>query len=193
MSNKSPKSSKSTKPKLPRPEHKSKKEKSSLIGVLLGVATLIGVPAAVITFWPRVTVSVSDPVDQNQPFSSSVTIQNGLLPLDSVHPTIALGKVQIMRGGVPITAQATTPYKAVFGHNWPSRHMGMDDKTTFALNDLPMEFFNPEPEGLVSAQIAVVVNYELPIVPIEREKRFYLVARKQSNGNFYWYYDSNPN
>src|ERR1700730_17434633 len=125
-------------PKNPMPKPRDTPRLPSLVGAVLGLATLLSVPAAVVAFWPRVTVTPSDPVDPEQPFSSSVTIANSLLPLDSVYPSIVLGDVSFMRNGHPIHLDSQHPYGAVFGHDWPRRNMGIDDKTTFALNDLPL-------------------------------------------------------
>jgi hypothetical protein len=180
------------KPKSPKLKPRDTRQHPSIVGALLGLATLVGVPAAVVAFWPRVTVTASDPVDPTQPFSSSMTITNGLLPLDSVYPSIAVGDVGFMMNGKAIHIKSTNPYGAVLGHDWPQRDMGIDEKVTFALNDLPLPPFYADQKELIDAKIAVVVNYKLPIVHVKLQKRFYFFARRQTNGNFYWYSDSNP-
>lgn len=59
--------------------------------------------------------------------------------------------------------------------------MGLDSIVTIAINDL----FNFE--DIRGADIAIVVDYELPIVHIKREKLFPFVTHRQTDGNLHWY------
>ena len=161
-----------------------KKPRISIIGVLLGVATLLGAPAAVVTLLPRVTATISDPADPDLPFSSSVTITNtGYIPLDSVSPFMGLGQI----GGEhapPEDKNLHPNYHPYFRRaQWPIQNLGLDDKFTFAINDV----FDTASGRISYADIAVVIDYEIPVIHLKREKVFPMEAHKQRNGKFYWY------
>jgi hypothetical protein len=51
----------------------------------------------------------------------------------------------------------------------------------------------PHRSGVGSADIAIIVDYEIPLIHLTREKIFPLSAKRQSNGNFYWYARSPAN
>jgi hypothetical protein len=175
--------------KFPEPKKQQKKKLQSqprvsvVAAVVLGLATLIGVPAAIFAFWPRVTVSVSDPVDPKNPFSAAVTVTNtGLLPLDKVTPFFGLQQMDF--GGTAVQADPANKAYTLFGSTrWGSGFdLGLDDKYSFGLN----EIWGVQP-NLTTATVAIVVRYQLPIVHVHREKIFPLVAERQSNGQMYWY------
>jgi hypothetical protein len=158
------------------------------LGVLLAGATLIGGLVAVVTLLPRVTSSISDPVDPNNPFSSSVTITNsGYIPLASVEASIAVIVVK-GDGSVPtIDIYGLPHYKSRINNvQWRSHYLNVDDRFTIALNEIT----EWPREHLGKADIAIVIDYEIPIIHLPREKIFPIYARKQSNGNFYWYSNS---
>src|SRR5208282_5785535 len=74
-----------------RREEEQKKRTHFAIHPLAGFIALIGLAASVATFWPHPKATVAPPVDPNDPFSSSVTVENaGLLPLLSVRFVLAL-------------------------------------------------------------------------------------------------------
>jgi hypothetical protein len=163
----------------PIPTPSFRKRVVAVVGMLLA---LIALPAAVVMFLPRVTATVSDPVDPGDPFSSSVTVTNvGYLPLSSVRPFLTVG--QIGSGGA-IPDSGNFSYNSGFTRiDWPLRDLGLDDKFMFALNDL-LE----EPRGALNfADIAIRIDYEIPIIHWKKQKLFPFFARKQTNGNFYWY------
>jgi hypothetical protein len=179
------KTKKQPKPKKQRQKAEQKKSRFSPIALILGGATLIGVPAGVVAFWPRVTATVSDPVDSTNPFSAIVTIANtGYLPLVSVEPVFKLGKMTFGSPLHPTTIEgyAGEKYGRVKSTNWHSAYLGIDDKFTFGLN----EIWGKQPD-LLSADVAILVDYKIPIIHWRREKRFPLSAVRQTIGNFYWY------
>ena len=74
--------------------------------------------------------------------------------------------------------------------DWGKQNLGLDDKFTFAFNDI----WSPPKSILISAHMAVVVEYKIPFIPKwEREKTFPLSTKRQSNGNFYWFAHAPPN
>ena len=184
MSNRGPKI-----PKAPRKPKEAVKSKSriSVVAIVLASATLLGGLAAAVTFLPRLTPTVSDPSDADNPFSSSVTITNtGYLPLDSVEATVGIGDICPKDYPLPCPdAQFPDPVRdypsGMRRNEWGPHDMAMDDRFTFALNDV----YGSVPRY---ADIAVIVQYEIPWIHWKREKTFPLFTRKQTNGKLYWYW-----
>jgi hypothetical protein len=175
--------------KQQKPQQKAQKTETrvSPLAILLVLATLSGGAAAVVTFVPRVTVNASDPVNQDDPFSSSITITNtGYMPLVSVTPKMGLGGVVYSREANP----PAEPPDQKFDYStwlqrpeWGPHDMGLDDKITIALNEL----LNIQGAPIAWADIAVAVEYEIPIIHLKRQKVFHLTTKRQTNGHLYWY------
>jgi hypothetical protein len=145
-------------------------------------ATIVGGLAVLI---PRTTVSASDPVDPTDAFSSLVTITNsGFIPLLAVKSQIALQRISIRNGGL---VQGAPNYKTRLQFvEWTSHDLSLDDRFTFALNDI----YRICPQRVDAADIAVVVNYEVPLIHWKVERIYPLFARRQTNGQVYWYANS---
>jgi hypothetical protein len=188
MSNRAPKRSKGRKR---RQRAAGKQEGNFLLRAILGAATLVGGIAAVVTFFPRTSVTASEPVDVNNPFSSSITVTNsGWLPLNDVDASVAIRRIsniQVRTRGDPNFGTRLTSDQ-MKGHN-----LGVDDRFTFALNDLVFPPFQLPSKDLAEADIAIVIQYRIPILRIKQEKIFPFIVRRQSNGNFYWYAESPAN
>jgi hypothetical protein len=187
MSNKAPKL-----PKSKKPPKKAKKQRAGIspLAVLVTVATLIGGIAAAVAFYPRVTPTVSDPSDPNDPFSSSVTITNtGLMPLGSVSGFVGLNELHTQNSQGPtygVYGDPNQKYARFYGPNWKSHYLGLDDRFTFVLSDA----FGP---GYGEGNLAIIVDYEIPIIHMKREKIFPLISKKRSSGTFYWAFDTQAN
>jgi hypothetical protein len=166
------------------PESQNKKVKLPLFGAILAVGTLLGYVVLI----PRMTVVVSDPPDPNDPFSSSITVTNtGNLPLYSVSANLSIGTITFLNTqGNPITLKSEEVKTSYLVKDWPPHDLSLDDRFTVSLNDV----LSGNRGSLVSAQIAVVVKYKLPLIHIEMEKRFPVFSKRTSNGNFYWYADT---
>ncbi len=160
------------------------------IGALLGVATLIGVPGALLTVLPRISATVSDPTDTNDPFSSAVTVSNtGYIPLRSVVIDIAWSKITALNEyGNPVTLLGDIGTQHFRSLHWSPQNIGPDERFTESLNDV----FSTNRYSLLNAEIAIVVEYDLPIIHLHREKRFPFFAKRQRNGAFYWYAETLP-
>ena len=63
----------------------------------------------------------------------------------------------------------------------------MDERITITLADVCS--IGP-PVQLSAADLSIVVSYKPWILPLPREKIFRFIARKQTNGLFYWYSQS---
>jgi hypothetical protein len=136
-------------------------------------------------FLPRLTANVSDPVDPDNPFSASVTITNtGYVPLSSVKPWYGLKKMTFGNPATPTVFQSdgSKVYPKFDNAKWHSSDLGLDDKFTFGLNDIW-----GKPSGFLSADMAIVIEYRIPIIHWKREKVFPFTAERQTNGHFYWY------
>jgi hypothetical protein len=167
------------------------KRRISPLAMVLAAATLIGGVAALLALLPRVTVTASDPVNLDDPFSSSITITNtGYIPLYSLFPSVCLGAFELTRKPTLVTKRPEfhrADYEAHCMHlkEWEVRDLGLDDRKTIAINKL----FDIEYNGasMAWADIAIAVKYEVPVIHLKREKLFPLVATRQSNGRLYWY------
>lgn len=165
------------------------------IRAVSALVTLIGLAAAVVTFLPRITPSISDPTDALNPFSSSVTLVNsGALPLHDVTVRIAIRRICGSNVDCPEQTDHPDPnrYKSSaseFQHtSWTSHDLAIDDRFDVPLEDL----FNRSPREtkpvMKFADIAVVVDYRIPLFPFKREKIFPLYTRKQQSGSLAWYW-----
>jgi hypothetical protein len=171
--------------KVKASKNQNKKTRIPLFGSILAIATLLGYAILI----PRVTAVVSDPPDENDPFSSSITITNtGYIPLHSVTANFSVGTIKFLAPQGPLTVVGDEAKQVFSVSKWPPHDLGLDDRFTVSLNDP----FIGNRRALISAQIAVIVKYEWPLVHIHAEKRFPIFAKKASNGNFYWYADTLP-
>lgn len=162
------------------------KRRIPLVAMLLGSATLIGGISALVTLLPRVTATASDPPNPEDPFSSPITVSNtGYIPLESVQAMMSPGEIVGSLGnGHTLTLRGADGFKSrSFNPQWGKPNMSLDDRFSFPLN----AFWTASRTALISADIAVIVDYELPLIHWKREKVFPLRAKRQSNGNFYWY------
>ena len=178
--------------KLPKPKKPPKPKKlppqpspwKLAISVILGTATLVGGIAGVLAFVPRVTPTLSEPADPDDPFTASVTITNtGFIPVRAVIPGIGVRSIGF--SGKEVMGDPQGDLVPVHRADMKPRDLGLDERFTFALND----FFDPGKNNLSKADIAVIVDFE-PYTPFwhwRREKVFPMFARKQMNGKFYWY------
>ena len=147
---------------------------------IAAIVTIVSLIAAVVTLLPRVTVAISDPVDPEDPFSASVTITNtGFIPLDSVIQAVAIKQI----GGNATNPSHDVDYVPIRRGQWQPHDLGLDDKFTFALNDI----FDMKTRDFGYAHIAIWVDYRIPILYWKSTKKFPYEAHKQTNGHFYWY------
>ena len=179
----------SHKKKTPRRKDKGTPRPRPLLRAALwtlsSAVTLVGFVAALLTLLPRLSLFVSDPVDPTNPFSASFTIINsGYVPLYAVAPRICLGEIgfgnaQPSKRNWDYGVTCLPPLQ-----KWQMKEMAIDDRKTFAINEeLTLNGHFAE------ADIAVGVDYELPLPFIhwKRRKLFPLIAVRQTNGNYYWY------
>ena len=98
---------------------------------------------------------------------------------------MALGRVIPSNAGVGL--EGAPDYATRFNRiEWTPRTLDPDDKSTIALNQI----FHLCREGVASADVAIVVEYELPLIHLKVERLYPFAIKSQTNGNFYWYSDS---
>jgi hypothetical protein len=155
----------------------------SVFAWVLGPATILGGIAAILVFLPRVTVSASDPPDPANPMSAAFTITNtNFIPLRSVDAALGIGQI------MTLPAEPDPNFLPSFESRidmpgWKGHDLDMDERFTMTPSDL----FKLSPGALGGADIAIVVSYKPWILPWRREKVFRFIAKRQTNGQFYWY------
>jgi hypothetical protein len=173
---------------IPSTKAQKTRARTSLWAWLLGIATLIGALAAIMTFLPRPVVSVADPVDPENPYSSAFTITNGnFIPLTDV--SLGFFPILVNMGGVKLVGE---PNAFLTRPEWMNHYLGIDEKFTITLAEClgPTGYLKSPPQywrDLREADIKLVVKYKPWFIPIERQKEFRFTAHKQSNGKIYWY------
>jgi hypothetical protein len=71
-----------------------------LVEIGLAIATLIGAPAAVVAFWPRLTVTASGPFDESNAYSETFTVTNtGFLAFEDVNVGIGFCAIEMETRG----------------------------------------------------------------------------------------------
>lgn len=155
-----------------------------LIGIILGIATILGAAIAVLSLLPRPIVDPYGPVDPSNPFSASFTITNiSFIPLEDLNVSMGLGQVvtepaQINPNFVPnFMSRLARP-------EWANHRLSMDEKFTITIGDL---FSFGGEAKLSGADIAIVISYRPWIIPLRREKIFRFVTKRQTDGQLYWY------
>jgi hypothetical protein len=185
MLNKGPKLAKQKKP-TPKV---GKTKKLALMSWLLGVATLVGAPAAVLTFVPRPSVSVGDPVDPDNPFSSKFTVRNGNIPLTEV--SVEITPRIVGTNNTTVTGGSWTR------EEWTQHRLGMDETFDITPGDvfsigsdvsgnMPALRFPPD-VSLQKAEISIIIEYYPWFIPLQRSKTFRYETHRQTNGKLYWY------
>lgn len=166
---------------------------SSAWTIFGGVALLLGLAASVITFLPRMTVEVR-PIDPMEPHKTEITIANtGYVTLKNVKPTVGLCSLLIKdithlpefgcddKRGVRLLPAEDA---------WFPKQLNTDEKYTIRLDDLLDAFPTThigKPSDFQGADITVIVDYEVRIIPfIRREAEFRFFTRKEKDGKLLW-------
>jgi hypothetical protein len=152
---------KSRTPKEKEAQKRRGKSPFSLLSLFYVIATLIGCIASIVIFYPRITVTISDPVDLDEPFSSSVTITNsGYLPLRSVIPAFGLKEITFENRG-PVIGEGEYGAPLWRGDLWYPRDLAPNASFMFALNDAISTKGNPSRSNtalMKSANISIYVS-----------------------------------
>lgn len=179
---------------IPKPKAKEENPQGSLtkvvVGVVLGVATLVG---GLVVFIPRPTVSIAyQPVDPKNPYSAAFDVANGnIIPLWDTEARVWPGvitngtKSLIGEGGI------SDERGGILTPQWQHHDLYGDDKFTVTLSDISPAF-NPNSDPLKEADLAIIVDYRpFPLlIRWRRSRAFRFQAHLQTDGHWYWHSNS---
>jgi hypothetical protein len=178
-----------------------------LLGVILGICTLIGGAAAVVTFWPAVTVTTAGLFDPETSYSVSFVATNvGYVTLNDAEMAIGICSIENEKHDLWVTE--TWEYKercggipklAIANLKWMHHKLTHNDSMTATLSDtmtmLTEKYRAENPDiiaglktlsPLVSADVVVIVSYYPWVFPWKRRASFAFVAEKQPNDKILW-------
>jgi hypothetical protein len=155
-------------------------------GKVLGAFTIVGCLASLIFFWPRFTITQSEPVDPKDVFSAAFVLTNtGWTSLHHVRIEYAIARTTFDNGMGPIIGDPH--YKSrLWLTSWDEPVVGIDQQATITVEQL----FNGE--HVESCDMAIVVVYQPWVIPYDREGVFRFVAKRQTNHQLYWYAEPVP-
>lgn len=144
----------------------------------LGVGLL-----GVLSFLPRPSVSASEPVDIENPFSSAFTVTNGnIIPLSDVRIGVAPVRMPVNGGWLIGDELQENRLGFLFNTKWEHHTLRMDEQYSVTPSDI-FDLVGP----FQGADLAIVVQYKPWFLPISRSKAFRFQAHRQTNGRYYWY------
>jgi len=174
-----------------------------LRATILGVATLIGVAAAVIAFWPRMTVTPSGLFDESNAYSETFTVTNtGFLAFEDVQVEIGICTIETAKHDFevsPNNCQGGFVKIAIGGPPWWTSELRRDEPFSIVLSDglnVPTEKYRAAHPNTIAgfqmmselqaANVIVVVSFKPWPWPIATGRSFRFVAEEQSNGKIMW-------
>jgi hypothetical protein len=178
--------------KIPQGKQKPKKKIFSIRSVLKLIP--IGIIIALISFYPRISVTPSDIIDSSYPLSSSFTItNNNIVPIHNLN--IKMGLAKIVYGHAKSQSydeynkEFDIPRNVGFGTTftnpkWLNHRLSMDERLTISIED---QFKNIDKMPEIGAVIEIEVNFHPWFIPIKLEKFFRFATRKQPDDHIYWY------
>ena len=156
----------------------TKKRKIGAGSKSLAGCTIIGL---LIVFWPRPVVTPSAaPFDPQNALSIAFDMNNRsfLLPLSDV--TAALGVGQIGAGGTKPNPDFIPNFQSrIEKEEWSHHYLPMD--AGFTVNGT--SFFVG---SVIHADIAIIVDYKLPLLPFKFEKVFRFTTYRETDGKSRW-------
>ena len=126
-----------------------------LIAIVLGLATLIGVPAALIAFWPRLTVTASGLHNESNAYSETFMLTNvGFLPFENVRVAVELCSFKTAEDSMRVSGCATNDPSEIIGFTadgWNATEIRRDESLSVVLSDvLDSNGGRPSPSGIPS-------------------------------------------
>ena len=136
-----------------------------------------------LSFLPRPSVSASEPVDVENPFSSAFTVTNGsIFPLSDVRLGVAPVRMPVNGGWLVNDEVVESSLGFFFNSKWEHHTLRMDEQYAMTPSDI-FKLAGPF-EG---SDLAIVVRYKFWFFPISQSKAFRFQAHRQTNGRYYWY------
>src|SRR5271166_6664508 len=110
-----------------------------LIAIILGIATLIGVPAAVVAFWPRMTATPSGLFDESNAYSETFTVANtGFLALEDVQIGIGICTIETEKRDFtvsPNNCEGDFAHILIGAPSWETPELRRDEPFSIVLSD----------------------------------------------------------
>lgn len=171
--------------------------------ISLAIATLLGGPAAIVTFWPRMTVVPSGLSDESNPYSETFAVNNtGFLPLIDVR--IGIGfctfEAEVKELFLPQgSCDKNMQRFVVSAARWETNELKKDETfsitLTDALNVATQKYKDDNPylafslqmlPALKKADAVMIILYRPWLSPWQRRSEFRFVAEEQPNGKLIW-------
>lgn len=141
-------------------------------GVILGIA---------VTFYPRISVKPSDSLDPNNALKTPFIITNdSFMPISNVRYSCAIKDVKT-KDWPGVIGEPDYSSRLV-SSNLVAARMGIGESDSAIC---PLAGFNLHSD-IVSADIAVVVQYSVPVLPINLEKIVPFTTLRDSQGRLRW-------
>jgi hypothetical protein len=136
-----------------------------------------------LSFVPRPSVSASEPVDIENPFSSAFTVTNGnIFSLSDLRVGVAPVRIPLNGGWLVGDERLENRLGFLFNSKWEHHTLRMDEQYSVTPSDI-FDLVGP----FQGADLAIVVQYKLWFFPNSQWKAFRFQAHRQTNGRYYWY------
>jgi hypothetical protein len=153
-----------------------------------GALALLAIAGAIATFFPRLSVDLSGPLNPSNPFSLRATVTNaGFLQLRDIEPALSLCEIDLPNHSKILTAGACDETTTrLMPPVWRRHVLAIDDKYTIPIE----EFFNFTKSSVESGRIIISIRYRPWYFPFTRLAAFKFVARKREDGSLEWLHDT---
>lgn len=146
------------------------------MGTVVTIAGLILTAVGLIALRPQITVSPGEPLARSQPLMASFRITNsGLLTIHGVKVIIYIHHLEVPP---TLTMEKATSRS----QGWEAGILERGETETILWNFAHLGVVNPS----MKADIAVVVDYTLPLVPFYRSRRYFRFVG-QYRDNWQWF------
>jgi hypothetical protein len=174
-----------------------------LAAIILGFATLIGVPAAVISFWPRMTVIPAGLFDESNAYSQTFAVTNtGFLPFEDIHMGLGICSIDTVKHDFYVTEgnyDAGGPHMLFSAPSWQTPELRRDEPFVVVLTDslnIATDKYRAEHprvlggtqmmSPLKAANAIFAVSFKPWPSPWHIRYRYRFVAEEQPNGRMMW-------
>src|ERR1039458_1485171 len=183
MSNKGPRLRQAD--KKPQTAEK-RKTLTSVLSVVLAIATLLGGLVAIVTFVPRPTIEPNGVADPLDPLSTSFTIvNNSFFPLEDLGVSFGTNQLAMEPAQIDPNMKFTVPFGLQFTTDkWQHHRLLMDERYTIGLGEIIQV---KPPARLAGGDIGIIISYKPWFMPCTREKRYRFISHKENDGQIRWY------
>jgi hypothetical protein len=174
-----------------------------LIAIILGIATLVGVPGALAAFWPRMTATPFGLFDESNAYSETFTVANtGFLALEDVQIGIGICTIQTEKHDFtvsPNNCEGDFAHMLIGAPSWETPELRRDEPFSIVLSDAlnvaTDKYRKAHPSviagwhmlsELKSANVILVVSFKPWPLPQRTIRSFRFVTEEQPNGKMMW-------